>query len=71
MYGRRHANGNADAMSHLPLPREPENLPVPGEEILMMEHMNSTPVTFRVHQTADEEGHSDGSSLEVDTTGLT
>jgi len=37
-------NGNADALSRLPLPTMPEAVPLPGETILLMEHLDETPV---------------------------
>ena len=37
-------NGNADGLSRLPLPEMPESVPVPGETILLMEHLEGTPV---------------------------
>ena len=37
-------NGNADGLSKLPLPEMPESVPVPGETILLMEHLEGTPV---------------------------
>ena len=36
--------GNADGLSRLPLPEMPESVPVPGETILSMEHLEGTPV---------------------------
>ncbi|CAB4004480.1 LOW QUALITY PROTEIN: uncharacterized protein K02A2.6-like [Paramuricea clavata] len=37
-------NGNADALSRLPLPKMPLSTPQPGETILLMEHLEETPV---------------------------
>ena len=38
--------GPADALSRLPLPEEPKDVPVPGDLLLLMEHLNCTlPVT--------------------------
>ena len=39
------AHGNADALSRLPLPQTPRDTPQPAETVLMMEHLNSTPIT--------------------------
>ena len=36
------ANGNADALSRLPLPDRPDSVPTPGEVVCMMQHMNNT-----------------------------
>jgi len=35
-------HGNADGLSRLPLPEMPESVPVPGETILPMEHLEGT-----------------------------
>lgn len=37
-------NANADALSRLPLPKILESVPVPGETILLLEHLNHTPI---------------------------
>ncbi|KAK2549295.1 hypothetical protein P5673_030286 [Acropora cervicornis] len=37
-------NGNADGLSRLPLPVMPDSVPLPGETILLMEHLEGTPV---------------------------
>lgn len=37
-------NGNADSLSRLPLPGMPNAAPLPGETILLMEHLEGTPV---------------------------
>ncbi|CAB3995696.1 Retrovirus-related Pol poly from transposon, partial [Paramuricea clavata] len=37
-------NGNVDALSRLPLPKMPLSTPQPGETILLMEHLEETPV---------------------------
>ena len=42
VYRAGYANGNTDAMSRLPSPHKPENTPVPGEAMLLMDHMDST-----------------------------
>ena len=39
------ANGNADALSRLPLPEAPKQVPVPPEVVLLMEHLEMAPVT--------------------------
>ena len=38
-------HGNADAMSHLPLPNQPSNTPVPSELVLLIENLNEAPIT--------------------------
>ena len=38
-------NGNADALSRLPLPTAPANVPLPADTIHLLEQLNSTPVT--------------------------
>ena len=38
------AHGNADALSRLPLPEGPEVVPDPPEVVLLMEHLDSSPV---------------------------
>ena len=43
-YKAGQTNGNADALSRLPLPVMPNAVPLPGETILLMEHMEGTPV---------------------------
>ena len=37
-------NANADALSRLPLFNMPESVPVPGETILLLEHLDHTPI---------------------------
>ena len=44
LYKAGQTNGNADGLSRLPLPEMPESVPVPGETILLMEHLEGTPV---------------------------
>ena len=34
---------HADACSHLPLPDTPSSIPIPGDTILLISHLNSTP----------------------------
>ena len=41
--GGQHAN--ADLLSHLPLPDSPTNVPIPGETVLLMSALQSSPVT--------------------------
>ena len=41
--GQEH--GNADMLSRLPLPETPGKVPVPGETILLLDMLNSLPVT--------------------------
>ena len=36
-----------DVLSRLPLPEMPESVPVPGETILLMQNLQSSPVTFK------------------------
>ena len=36
---------NADALSRLPLPDVPDNVPIPAEHILLMEHLSNTPAS--------------------------
>ena len=43
-YKAGQTNGNADGLSRLPLPEMPESVPVSGETILLMEHLEGTPV---------------------------
>ena len=38
------ANGNADALSRLPLPEMPVTTPIPGDTIMLMEHLEGTPL---------------------------
>ena len=40
-------NGNADALSRLPLSNMPESVPVPGETVLLLEHLDHTPINSR------------------------
>ena len=37
--------GNADGLSRLPLPSQPQNVPIPNELVLLVEHLNCGPVT--------------------------
>jgi len=41
-YKAGQTNGNADGLSRLPLPEMLESVPVPGETILLMEHLEGT-----------------------------
>ena len=43
-YKAGQTNGNADGLGRLPLPEMPDSVPVPGETILLMEHLEGTPV---------------------------
>jgi len=43
-YKAGQTNGNADGLVWLPLPEMPESVSVPGETILLMEHLEGTPV---------------------------
>ena len=38
-------HGNADALSRLPLPDKPTTVPVPTELVLLLEHLDDSPVT--------------------------
>ena len=38
-------HANADALSRLPLLEIPENVPVPGEFVLLIEHLAESPIT--------------------------
>ena len=40
-------NANADALSRLPLSNTPESVPVPGETVLLLEHLDHTPISSR------------------------
>ena len=44
-YKPGHDNGNADALSRLPLPEMPDKVPKPGDTVLLMEHLDGTPVS--------------------------
>ena len=39
------ANGNADALSRLPLPDTPAETPIPSELVLLLEHLSTGPLT--------------------------
>ena len=36
---------HVDALSRLPLPQKPSSVPVPGETVLLMEHLSFTPIS--------------------------
>ena len=38
-------NSNADALSRLPLPDTPVEIPTPADTVFLLDHINSTPVT--------------------------
>ena len=38
---------HADAFSCLPLPHQPDSVPVPGETVLLMENLAFTPVSSK------------------------
>ena len=38
-------NSDADMLSRLPLPESPPDVPLPGETILLMEQLQSSPIT--------------------------
>ena len=44
-YRAAKSNGNADALSRLPLPDRPDSVPTLGEVVCMMKHMNNTTST--------------------------
>ena len=37
---------NADVLSRLPLPEMPESVPIPGETVLLMQSLQTSPLTF-------------------------
>ena len=37
---------NADVLSRLPLPEMPESVPIPGETVLLMQNLQTSPITF-------------------------
>ena len=41
------SNGNADGLSRLPLPTEIEEVPVPGDIMLVMDHLDNSPVQVK------------------------
>ena len=44
-FRKTEAHGNADALSRLPLPESPSEVPTPAELVLLMEHLDGSPVT--------------------------
>ena len=38
-------HANADALSRLPLPDKPDNVPLPGELVLLIDHLAEAPIT--------------------------
>lgn len=40
-------NANADALSRLPLFITPESVPVPGETVFLLDHLDHTPISLR------------------------
>ena len=44
-YKRGQSNSNADALSRLPLPDQPAEIPTPADTIFLLDRINSTPVT--------------------------
>ena len=46
-YKAGNTNANADALSRLPLPKMPESVPIPGETVLLLEHLDQTPINSR------------------------
>ena len=50
------SNSNADALSQLPLPDTPNVIPVPSEVILMLEQIDSSPLTVSQVRTWTRRG---------------
>ena len=49
-------HGNADGLSRLPLPESVNKIPTPGETILMLENLQTTPVNIKhVRQWTDRD----------------
>ena len=44
-FRKTQAHGNVDALSRLPLPTAPAEVPMPAELVLLMEHLEDSPVT--------------------------
>ena len=47
MYQDDPSNGNADGLSRLPLPTKVKNVPVPGDIMFVMDHLDNTPVKVK------------------------
>ena len=45
VYKRGSEISNADGLSRLPLPTVPQNIPLPSEHVLLLEHLSSGPIT--------------------------
>ena len=41
------SNGNADGLSRLPLPTEIEEVPAPGDIMVVMDHLDNTPLQVK------------------------
>ena len=44
-YKPGNSHNNADMLSRLPLPESPPDIPLPGERILLLEQLQSSPIT--------------------------
>ena len=54
--GKDHSN--ADTLSRLPLPEIPTDVPLPGETIVLLDMLNSLPVTAeQIRQWTDKDGY--------------
>lgn len=53
---RTQEHGNADALSQLPLPDMPSEAPVPTELVMLVEHLNESPVTSTLICTHARQG---------------
>ena len=49
-------NGNADALSRLPISDSPIVVPIPGDVLQTMEHLSSTPITADKIKIMDQSG---------------
>ena len=52
-YRQSSQQANADGCSRLPLPVSFQEIPIPGETILVMEHLNTMPVSAKTSETLD------------------
>ena len=57
-YKAGQSNGNADALSRLPLPQKPDSVPLTIGAISLMEHLEGTPVHngLSPYERLDQEG---------------
>ena len=53
-YKAGETNANADALSRLPLPKMPESVSVPGETILLLEHLDHIPSTLATSKNGQD-----------------